>query len=207
MKRPDIRVVLGRGGSGKTSLVCFHLSKLRRPVCIFDTNTEAAYLRGGHLVVASARDLVAALLAGATRLAFRPAFDPGAGDYQAARVAAFELMNEAAWHRGGITLVWEEADKVTSAAHLPPFAGAIVDQGRHRGIAVIAVARRPAKVPRDLTANASRIIAFRSTEARDLAYYADVLGSEAAAAVRDLPDYHALDWTEKGWAVKKSPFA
>ena len=210
MEKPDIRVVLGRGGSGKSTLARHWVDRIRKKparIVVFDPNAEANY-GDGAMIATTQAELVELLLPNPKRLlvCYRPAMVPGEGDYQRQRVAAFEACNEVAWVAENVWLVWEEVDKVSAAGHLPTFAGAIVDQGRHRDIRVIACARRPAKVPRDLTANASRIAAFLTTERNDLAYYADTLGAEAAASIAALAQYTALDWTEAGASVKKSPF-
>ena len=195
MKRPDIRVVLGRGGSGKSHLVKHWLGAIKGRVVIFDAAAEDDYARGAVLVEDRDR-LIDLLIAGERRLCWRGLFG-----------GAFEAVNEIAWAAGDLTLVWEEVDQFGDAGRLPPWAFKIANQGRHRDIRVIACSRRPARVSRDLTANASRIVAFGTTEPRDLAYLRDYMG-EAAEKLRGVPEYHALDWTEAaGAAVRKSPFS
>ncbi len=195
MKRPDIRVVLGRGGSGKSYLVKHWLARNVGRVVIFDAAAEDDYARGAVVVERPDR-LVDLLLAGERRLCWRGLFE-----------GAFEAVNRLAWAAGDLTLVWEEVDQFGDAGRLPEWAFKIVNQGRHRDIRVIACSRRPARVSRDLTANASRIVAFGTTEPRDLIYLRHYMG-EAAEGLRGLDPYHALDWTEAGGAVaRKSPFA
>jgi hypothetical protein len=88
---------------------------------------------------------------------------------------------------------------------LPPVADNLVQAGRHRGLHIIACSRRPYRMNRTLTALATRMAIFRTTEPRDLRYFGEYVGA-AASQLPTLRDYHALDWTETGVLVKKSPF-
>lgn len=118
---------------------------------------------------------------------------------------AFEFANRCALAAGDMLVVWDEVDRFSTAAKMPPAAKRIVNAGRHVGLRLFACSRRPYMMNRDLTALATRMAIFRTTEPRDLRYFADYVGA-AAENVPGLEAYHALDWTEHGAAVKKSPF-
>ena len=196
MKKPDIRLCLGRGGSGKTFLVDHWLSKLKAPRIIFDANGEDIYARWGQ-VISDRKQLLDHVVKNGGRHVVWRGVAPG----------DFEFVNEVAWALENLTLVWEEVDQFGDSGRLPPHAFKIVNQGRHRNIRVIACSRRPARVSRDMTANASRIVAFRTREPRDLAFLKEWMGSEAVDQLPGLAEYNALDWTEAGAKVRKSPFA
>ena len=198
MKAPDLRVVLGAGGSGKTHLVNHWLDGavgIGRRIVIFNPNAETIYSARATVIDRRA-DLVAAVM--------------GKDDFQISWHGLdrddFDFVNEVAWCAERLTLVWEEVDNWIDAGRLPDHAFRIVNQGRHRNIRVIACARRPARVSRDLTANASRIVAFRTVEPRDVSYLREFMGP-GADQLRDLAPYTALDWTPKKAKIRKSPFA
>jgi hypothetical protein len=197
LRRPDIRVVLGKGGSGKSYLVRHWLKSTKGRVLIFDSAAEADYANNAFMAT-SPRELVDYLIGDARgAICYREAMPTRDG---------FEVFNRAAWSAENLTVVWEEVDRWSDAGRLPDHAFAMVNQGRHRGIRIIATARRPHRVSRDLTANASRIVAFKSVEPRDLAYLADYIGRDAPAMIGGLTEFQAVDWTEAAYGVRKSPF-
>jgi hypothetical protein len=185
MDKPDNRVVFGRGGTGKTSLVNQWLSDYRGRVLIFDPNAEPHYEVGAAVVTTQAEMLHLLLPAPkALRLCFR-GVEPG----------DFERFNEVAWKAERALIVWEEVDSWFKNRDQSPWAFKIVNQGRHRDLTTMAVSRRPARVARDLTANAQRIACFGTREPRDVRYLEEFIG-EAARALGDLPRFQAVDWTE-----------
>lgn len=196
----DIRAVFGRGFSGKSTLVRSWLDSLAGRVVVFDPNAEPAYAAGRAAVVEDQAELVRLLLGG---------FDPIRIAWRGLDEDAFEQFNEACWAAGDLTMVWEEVDSWWRPGQVKPFGFRIINQGRHRNIRLIACARRPARVPRDLTANASRITAFHTTEPADLAYLRDYMGAEAGrAGTLDFARHEALDWSPQlGAKVRKSPFS
>ena len=66
--------------------------------------------------------------------------------------------------------------------------------GRHSGLMLICTARRPARIHRDLTALADRIILYRLTEPRDLAYVREYCGAEMADRVARLGSHESVTW-------------
>lgn len=197
LKRPDIRVVLGKGGSGKSYLVRHWLKSTRGRVLIFDSAAKADYAKSAFMAT-TPRELVDYLVGGARGvICYREAMPTRDG---------FELFNRAAWSAENCMVVWEEVDRWSDAGRLPDHAFAMVNQGRHRGLRIIATARRPHRVSRDLTANASRIVAFKTVEPRDVAYLSGYMGKEAAGMIAGLGEFQAVDWSEAGYGAKKSPF-
>ena len=197
----DARVYIGRGGSGKSTLARHHLEKVPR-LLLFDTMHEDANAAACNFVVYTMPALVNVLRhigRGPGRICWRGNLEHGYG--------AYELGNAAAWAARDMWLHWEEVDVYIGPHRLPPNAYRIANMGRHRGLKLIACARRPARVSRDLTANASRLVMFSTTEPADVAYLRDLAGADAAAALAGLAPREAVDWTPTGWSVKKSLFA
>lgn len=198
LKNPDNRLYLGKGGSGKTTLALSHTWRFER-VIVCDPNGEGAHTEDAVVIDDRAQLVEAVNDPGPWRVCWRfggTGFDEG-----------FEWVNRVAWARGDLCLVWDEADQFTRWG-LPPTAFRIWNNGRHRRLRVFACSRRPARVPRDLTANLSRACIFKTQEPNDLKFIRDfTAGREAEGMVRELEPFHALDWREDGtMAVKKSLF-
>lgn len=194
---PDNRLYLGKGGSGKTTLALSHTWRFER-VIVCDPNGESAHTKHARVISDKAALVEAVNDPGQWRVCWRfdqTGFDDG-----------FEWVNRVAWARGDLCLVWDEADQFTRWG-LPPTAFRIWNNGRHRRLRVFACSRRPARVPRDMTANLTRACVFRTQEPRDLSFIREfTVDGESVGAVRSLGAFEAVDWTEAGWAVKKSPF-
>lgn len=203
LAKPDLRVVIGKGGMGKSTLIRHQVERHKR-VLVFDPKAEPDYARGFDVIDDPALlvDAFRAVGRGPIRVAWRGVASMGRD--------AFEHANRVAWAAENLTVVWEEVDVWVQTGRLPDWAFKIANEGRHRDIRVLACARRPARVSRDLTANASRIVVFHVTEPRDLEYLREYMGEDARkSADLDPSRFEALDWREGRGVVgvKKSPFA
>lgn len=195
---PDNRLYLGVGGSGKTTLALRHSFAFPR-VVICNPNGEDAH-QAGAVVIDDRGELVSWLAAsGPVRVCWQ-GFD------RQPREEAFAWVNRVAWAAGNVLVVWDEADLFMTAQRLPEEAYRLWNMGRHRSVRVFACSRRPARVSRDCTANLTRACVFRTQEPHDWRFLKDFMEPSAAAAARELPKYHAIDWTPAAWSVKKSPF-
>lgn len=199
MKEPDFRMIFGRGGKGKTYLTAHMLDRIGPRQLIYDVAAQDVYVTPKSVIVETASEVLDVLLhdARAFRIIWRG---------RSLR-DDFDRVNAYAYALGNLTLVWEEVDHLWPGARMPEHGLQIVNMGRHRDLHVIANARRPNRVNRDLTALASRIVCFQTHDARDLKYLGEFIGDDAGATIRDLGQYQALDWTEAATATKKSPFA
>ncbi len=203
LDRPDNRVFLGITGSGK-SVLARHQIKAEPRVIIFDPVEEPENAKGA-IIVETAGALVRVLAAGARRKRLRICWRGFGINGHGAE--AFELGNRIAYAAEDLTVYWEEVDQFTDAGRPPQWCYEIVNRGRHRGLKYFAASRRPARVPRDITANATRIMAFATQEPTDLRYMRELMGPEAAAIVPTLGRYECVDFAVgSGFERKKSPF-
>jgi hypothetical protein len=104
---------------------------------------------------------------------------------------------DAAYAAGNLCLVLDEVDALWPAArpaHLS-ILSRIVKYGRNRGLSWYATTRRPAEVHRDVTAGLTRIIAFNTSEPRDLEYLRAYAGPAIARRAAELQkfQYVSLD--------------
>lgn len=199
LPRPDNRVIIGMGGSGKSFLARHQTAKAKRLI-IFDPNGEDAHLAGAELAE-SKTDLVGlASVTGNFRICWRGFFRYGDED-------AFEFANRVAWAAGDVTVLWDEADQFMTASRMPRHAKRLINMGRHQRCRTLALARRPQDLARGLTANAQRVICFEMQEPLDVAAIGRRIGPSNAAKLPTLGPRRALDWTEGGAVIRKSPFA
>jgi hypothetical protein len=178
MKREnEIVVILGKKGSGKTSYAMNELREKRRLV-IFDFNREY-----NNLYIVTNPEKLIELLTLNYEGVFQVAYQP---DATRSLDEHFDHLSKALFCMSNLTFLCEEVDLVSSAGEMPEGLQKIINYGRHRGISLIALSRRAHKVPRDLTANADRIISFAQFEPRDLRYLAEYMGEDAARRVLKL---------------------
>lgn len=76
----------------------------------------------------------------------------------------------------------------------------LINYGRHRKISAICTSRRPAQVARELTSQCSEIRCFKTTEPRDIRYFADIMGEIPSSFLPKLKEYSYLKWTDDAQA-------
>jgi len=191
VKRPDCRLYFGMTGSGKSVLWRHQCARDRRLI-VWDPELENDKIA---VPVSSARALLEAVRSRTFRVAVQ----------LPATVESFEFVNRVALAVGNLTLVWEEAHNMMSAQRLPPVARRLATAGRHSGIKLRVVSQIPKAIHQDIRQNATRIMAFNFREPLQIKYLRDRIGP-GAERVADLECYSALDWTNSGLSIKKSPF-
>lgn len=181
-------VVLGRRGSGKTTLVKSRLDAFSR-VLIVDPEHEytgETYTDLGALW---------ADVRGAST--FRAVYRPTRGVVSDVEIAAVDILAQIALEVGNVLLVIDEADRyVVAGKNLSPYLRLCVDQGRHRGVGICAIARRPARLSKDLIENASALFLFHTHGAHSRAYLADIIEGDAADLSK-LRTGEYLAWDER----------
>ena len=205
-KQKDIREFLGKGGYGKSTLMRKQLANVipsrRGRVIFFDTNAEDENAQGAVLCHTKAELVAAVKETGKFNVCWR-------GHLTMPHVEAFEFANRVAKAAHNCVVVWEEADRYMKAMSVPPIAMELIDAGRHWGVTVFAASRRPQRMPRDLTANASRIMCFHSSDSTVINYLKEFIGEEWAEKLPTLQRYEAISHYEdpdQKTAIKKSPF-
>lgn len=197
LPRPDNRLYLGKGGSGKTTLALSHAEAFAREL-ICDPNGEDMHAESADVCDDPAQLVQLVARPGSWRVCWRFT--------RMGLAAGFDWVNRVAWAAGDLCLMWDEADLFMRHGAMPDRAYQLWNTGRHRRLRIFALSRRPARVSPDVRANLARAIVFRMEERRDLAWLADFMEPDAARAASQLARFHAVDWTEAGWSVKKSPF-
>jgi hypothetical protein len=195
---PEVRLYVGKSKSGKTHLA-LHQMKARRRVLIHDPNGEDALADGAVIVETKDHLLRLVSARGNIRICWR-------GSLAMPITEAFEWANRAAWAGEGFTVLWDEADRLCPKLDVDSWAYKLINAGRHRNVRVAATSRRPQRVPRDLTAAATRICAGKTTGARDLSYLSEYFNGRTEE-LKSLGKYEFLDWTDADIARKKSPFS
>ena len=94
--------------------------------------------------------------------------------------------------RNGVLLLLDEVDLLAPpSGYAAEWIRDAVHYGRHEGYTIIACARRPANVHRDMSALATVVYLGRITEPRDLKYCADAWGVSPTTPPQ-IPDFHFL---------------
>lgn len=99
-------------------------------------------------------------------------------------------------------VVVEETSFYCSPSYLPDEMARLVRYGRHRQISQFYVARRPAEIHRDLTAQSDIIVSFVQHEPADVEYLRKVMGPKAELLPR-LPKYAVMVSGD----IEKAPLA
>jgi hypothetical protein len=190
LKRPDIKIVIGKTGSGKTLKALRLLADCPRCI-IFDTLGHD-YTAG--VVVYSIRELRKywrRVYRGNFRIIYRPIHD----------VIEFEGVCQLAYDCGNLTLLAEEMDIFCRPQQTPFAFTQLLKRGRHRDIHFVGVTQRPIGIDRTITSQANEVFVFKTDEPRDLDYLRDRLGAEAADKIPTLQEYEYLHWQGAGVPV------
>lgn len=209
-KTSTLDLVVGRRGSGKSRFVKEKIADQKRLV-IFDPVGE--YGRDGIVDFHTAKaSELRAHLAAHWNDEFRAAFVPPPSWPMEAlhSLGAFLLACQRPYSELAddglpddpsnpkpITLVVEEMNLGYPATALPRELYAmptITLQGRHYGINVIGVTQRPALISKDFRANILRLVTFPLAEVDDADAVLKKIGREHADELRNLRDYHYLDF-------------
>ena len=91
-----------------------------------------------------------------------------------------------------LTLVLDEIDMFCSPTSVPNELFTSLNLGRHRNLDIVCASRRPANVPRLMTANSDELILFRFSEPNDIRYLAEFTSKQYAETCRQLPRFHYL---------------
>jgi len=198
-KLPDspITVVLGQRGSGKTSWVKKQLPALPRFVLWNTVNDDYT----GFEIVSDTEALFEYVWKrrdSILQVVINYLEEKGEEDKEAEGFAFVCKLVEAVEN---VCFIVEEVDTYATSATIPYELKRLLKIGRHYGVSMIAVSRRPAEINRLITSQAQRFICFKTIEPNDVRYLRSIIG-EPATELPQIPLLEYLDWkhglVEKG---------
>lgn len=177
----EVIFVSGQRGSGKSYWVKDYIKGLTRYL-LYDTIGE--YESGPHFE--DIEDLIDYCGPYENGGGFLEAvYDPIGND-------DFGLFCDVALALGNVYVIIEEMDEFTTPYYTPIELQQMIKRGRHRGVNVLGVSRRPAEISRLFTSQATRFVVFRMFEPRDIAYYKSIIGP-VADCLSQLNNYDFFD--------------
>lgn len=180
MKETEVVTVLGQRGSGKSSWVKRALPEIPRFI-VWDTLGEYTQFDGvesvGELI-----EYVYPRIDGVFQVVINSMIDDDLE--QVCRVAG-AVKN--------LHLIVEEVDTYATPGKAPYELKRLLKIGRHYGVSMIFVSRRPAEINRLITSQSQRFIMFRMFEPGDIRYLKSIIGPEAME-LTELKPLHYLDW-------------
>jgi|SRR3972149_3345479 len=158
-----ILLVMGKRGSGKTTLAKKLIALLPRNKNIFIYDTLGEYSGIGTL--AENIETVFDYLETEERIIRFTSDDDD----------DFDRICRVIYSLKDYYLLVDEIDMFISAVYLPEFFKKIIRYGRHSGLGIIAVTRRPADISRLLSSQANFIISFKQHEPKDCQYFSSFM--------------------------------
>ena len=187
----DARIVfvVGRKGAGKSTLLRTWAAQHPRTVWL-DPMLEEVQRIGSQHACYDLAGLRLQLRAKASRRRWALVFAGEPRDYPAAVALlqpAHPTVTGYAQAIGGVTLVCGEADLLLPNNGLvPPAVRGLIHRGRHNRLSLLAAARRPTEVARDLSAMADLVAVFATHEPRDVAWLRALGGEQLVQQVAQL---------------------
>lgn len=183
----DVRVIVGKRGSGKSCALRDMLSREPRAV-LYDTLREPTYDKFTR--IGSFPELCKFLAANPA--VFRVAYS---WDGVASHEVDFDRACRAAYACRRLTFAVDEVDLFTSPSYIPRPFDRLVSLGRHRELSVWVATRRPKEVHPLIRSQANMVVSFAQTEPADLEWSRQVMGS-GADRLPALRLYERVVWTD-----------
>lgn len=182
-RRNEIIFVSGQRGSGKTFWTRRFCEEHVR-IMIFDPMSE--YRSAATHSYSELEPFLEYMRRASKRSVVDVSFDP------LDTLECFRFFCRCALALGNVYVVIEEVDLFCRPSIMPKELEALIKYGRHKGVNLVAIARRPAEVGRLLTSQATRYVIFNQIEPKDIAYWRSILG-DLAHDIPALARYHFLD--------------
>lgn len=106
-----------------------------------------------------------------------------------------EFVCEVAKSCGNMTLIIEEVDNYANTSRMPEKLRYLLKRGRHHGVSMIFVSRRPAEINRMITSQSQRFIIFKTFEPNDVRYLSGIIGADSRL-LPNLKTFEYLVWYE-----------
>lgn len=165
----DRVILIGKTGSGKTTLALHYLTRQSRVVLV---DPKAVLALPGWPIVTGAA--FARAFPREPRVIWRPT--PGLA--LPAQFAEFDSVCRRIFELGQTTLYVDEVSLVASHTRQPPWFNAIHQQGRQRGIGAWVATQRPRRIPPTVIAESEHAIIFRLNLRADRDLVAENIGAE-----------------------------
>jgi len=185
MDKADIKLVIGKTGSGKTCKVVKIIEDHKR-VIMFDTQGKD-YIDGVMFYdLHELRKFWLKVYRGNFRLIYRP-LDP---------ITEFEEICRIAFVCGNLTIVAEELPSLCDPQRIGREFRKVIFRGRMNDIRFIGLMQRPIGIHRDITSQANEIYIFNIDEPGDVKYFTNRIGQDVESKIRLLEPYQYLHWTD-----------
>lgn len=192
MDKADIKLIVGKTGSGKT-VKCLNLTADHDRVIFFDTQGKD-YMDG--VMFYDMSDLSRFWLKvyqKRFRLIYRP-LDP---------MREFEEICQLAFICGNLTIVAEELPSLCGSQVIGQELRKLIFRGRMQDIRFIGLMQRPVGIHRDITSQASEIYIFNIDEPGDVKYFTNRIGQDIEEKIRALEPYQYLHWIDGAEQIEK----
>lgn len=196
MQRPDISLIVGKTGSGKT-VKALNLIADRKRLLIFDTLGHD-YSDGVIFYdIEKLKEYWLKVYRGDFRLIYRPLNE----------LPEFDEICRLAYQCGNLTLVAEELDIFAQPQKIELGFRQILKRGRHNDIRFIGITQRPYGIDRTITSQATAIYIFRVDEPRDIKYLCERVSEKVDAGLAMLKEYEYMECTDRSdeLVIKKDP--
>lgn len=178
-----IRTIIGKRGSGKTTLAGKFITERTKPVLIMDMLCQ---FETGKRFCSVAAILDYIVLAKKFNIT-----DPLVlTNYEQKE---FSLLCEIAIRHKDVMLVVDEVDFFDTPQCKDHVFKKVIHYGRHTKIDLVTTSRRPANISRDLTSQTDEFYIFRMHEKRDLDYFHE-LNSELPDKIKDLQQFSYIKY-------------
>lgn len=185
MDKADIKLIVGKTGSGKT-VKCLNLTRDHERVIFFDTQGKD-YTDG---VMFYDLDELSRFWLKVYRQKFRIIYRP------LDPMTEFEEICRLAFACGNLTIVAEELPGLCGSQVIGNELRKVIFRGRMNDIRFIGLMQRPIGIHRDITSQASEIYLFNIDEPRDVKYFTERIGQNIEEKIRALGPYQYLHWLD-----------
>lgn len=179
--------IFGKRGSGKTTLTRGQIESFPGPVVVIDVLGNFNNLE--YIQLTSVAETIKNIEYYAKNykkedlqkvIVLKPS-DPN---------VAIDYISAALWESWGGTLVIDEADAF-DLKDAPCF-DQLIRYGRNRYVNIVTGCRRPAEIPRSITAGANKVLIFQTQEPRDVEYFEKTLLGERAEELMNIEQFHGI---------------